>query len=493
MNGALLSNGTRRSGDPREFPLRFEEIAKDALDSPLAATTEPTHYSMLRGSTGNGYSPQNGDAFEKSDVNTENDGQPHSRLEDQELLDGWARLAPSGESLSMFVRSLGVKGLRMDQWYNVDVPEAMDGCVYGLIFLYKWRVDRGKDYKRKASVPTYFASSDSSGSDPNDVMFLNQFVNSGSATQGVVTALLNLPLESGLSAGVELGAKLSELREFCHPLTPVVRSAAVSSSACVHEAHNTAAANQSLFSDRRSCSDANASEEFWMYTVYIPGRTRRWVYELDGCANDFTLIGRVDSVDTADVDSQNRWVGVVTEPLEQRVKELRQHRVPFQLYALVDDVPLRASKAGEAGEDEIGASKDLRASPGQNGFDMKRDVSAFASKHAGEARHRFGSYVPVPSQSPPSTNRQQTATLYSEEEHTVASHDYENFFVEMLKLMASKGQLNDLMSNACLEPSSFGNDNVVDRPDDVAHFDVFDVDRNEAHGLSNEEATSTEE
>lgn len=418
-----------------EKELNSDDILADEKGGDDVVAAGETTSDAAKASTGNGVTSHNDEALDGVDGKLESDEKQSLHVEEQDLLDGWAKLSPSSESLSTFVRSLGVEGVRIDQWYNVDVPESTDGCVYGLVFLYKWRVDRGTGHKRGTPYGESSSNSESSGGDVNDVMFVNQFVNSGSASQGIVTALLNLPEERDLSSKVVPGPKLTELLSFCRPLTPAVRAAAVCSSASIHEAHNYAAMCHPSPSVRRSTVDASASEDFWMYTVYTPGKSRRWVYELDGRAKDRKLLGHIKSAEISHEDSPNDWVGVVTEALEKRVKELRQHRVPFQLYALVENVPCRSPLSGDDEKEEQTSAKDAANDDGGDG-DARE-----AGKDESIRKERVST----------STKRRE-ASNGSQEEHLIASHDYEVFFIEMLKLLGSKGELIQLVADAARGP-----------------------------------------
>lgn len=461
---------------------------------------------VSREQTGNGHTSQNGDEFDRVHAKSEGNQNRPPHVEEQELLDGWAKLSPSSETLSTFVQTLGVEGVRVDQWFNVDVPETTAGCVYGLVFLYKWRVDRGTGQKRGAPYGESFSNSESSGGDVDDVMFVNQFVNSGSASQGVLTALLNLPEDRSLPSNVTRGPKLTELSSFCRPLTPAVRAAAVCSSASVHEAHNHAAICHPSPSVRRGSVDMSASEDFWMYTVYTPGKSRRWVYELDGRAKDRKLLGSSE-ISHEYTDSVNDWVGVVTEPLEKRVNELRQHRVPFQLYALVENVPCRSLLSRSNEEDEQTPTKKTSApaSSTRNDTNVDGDVVAIAHGVDGDAgvTRTDGSTVTgkdgstVKERAHTSSKRPESSL--SQEEYLVASHDYEMFFIEMLKLLGSKGELIQLVADAARGPVMT---KVQDTEEEafsngVEETSIYDASigakMNDSKDVSNHTATSSDD
>lgn len=455
--------------------------------------------------TGNGHASQNGEDFDQVDAKLEFHQVQTPHVVEQELLDGWANLSPSSESLSTFVRSLGVEGIRVDQWFNVDVPEATNGCVYGLIFFYRWRVDRGTGQKRGAPHGEPFSSAETSGGDARDVMFVNQFVNCRSASQGVVTALLNLPNDESLSSNITLGPKLTELLSFCRPLTPAVRAAAVCSSASVHEAHNYAAKRHPSPPVRRGTSDASVSDDFWMYTVYTPGKSRQWVYELDARAKDRKLLGHVGSSVTSEEDNVNDWVGVVTESLEKRVSELRKHRVPFQLYALVEDIPCRSYLLNDIEKEKQTSA----VNSGPSASVSPKDTSEVTHRTDGDTRayedggdsdaHATGKDGPTWKERRRTSSKARESSGISQEEYLVVSHDYEMFFIEMLKLLGSKGELIQLVSDAARGPlvtkvQAVEEDSFANGLAETSAYEAsVRANRNESDIVSNHTATSSDD
>lgn len=356
-------------------------------------------------------------------------------------VDGWARLVPTGPSLTAVLRALGVRGLRVDQWYNVDVPEDSGGRVHALILMYKWRVDRGDTYKWNQSC-TVATDTQTSGGGPGDVMFVNQLVNSGAVSQAVVGALLNL------YGGVDgLGEDVRELHDFVESLPPIVRGAAVCSAAAVRKAHNLAAelfpappppSTAAVGSAGEKDKEAELSDGFWLYSIYAPGKGRKWVYELDGCAQGAELLGCSEDSDDeeSEEDGSNGWVEVVTDTLEGRVKEMRQYRIPFELYALVDDVaPLKMDNASGASEKVAGDGGEREAT---------RDESDGCMGNA----ERSGDSLAVHSHGGKKVENGASRIGKIAQERHLSTHNFDPFFVEMLKLMASKGQLIDLIRGA---------------------------------------------
>lgn len=378
------------------------------------------------------------------------------------LPDGWASMGLSGPALSAVVKAVGVRGLCVEQWYNVDVPEGTQGKVHALLFFYKWRLNRGLKFQWNASRAVGYKNVESSGGGLDDVLFVNQLINSASGTQAVMSALLNVARAGGLPPNVQLGSKIEALLSYTKCLPPIVRGAAVTSSAAVWEAHQAASEKHGRRSSTAQLPPdvawLKSGEDFWLYSVYLPGKSGRWVYEMEGCGQEPNVLGS-NSGDLFlydDMSAVNDWVGVVTDPLEALIKELRSHHVPFELYALVDDT----SDGGEKDVDEenVGESQEESRSGGkmENGQRGEKEEDQLEDDCDSKAAEEGGGV------SLGKRKRVADRAKALEMERRIATHNYDNFCVEMLKLMASKGQLNSFINEHCADKAGEGDAEIDD-------------------------------
>lgn len=356
------------------------------------------------------------------------------------LPDGWASMAVSGPALTGVVKALGVSGLTVKQWYNVDVPEGTCGKVHALLLFYKWRLNRAVGVQWNASHAVGYDDGETSGGRRDDILLINQLINGASGTQALVSALLNVARNSSMAAGAEfdVGERVRKLLKFVESLPPIVRAAAATSSKAVWTAHETAAKSHGRRSLNADLVDDAAclksGQDFWLYSVYLPGRSGKWVYEMEGCGHEPNVLG---SFSPGEYDADNEWVGVVTDPLEGFIKEMRSHHVPFELYALVDDASEGENMEGSDGDEEKddGLKRENGHMRDSQNVGLLSDERMLGGERGASCRKR----------------KRAIDDETMEMERRIATHNYDNFFVEMLKLMASKGQLNSIIERICKE------------------------------------------
>jgi hypothetical protein len=350
--------------------------------------------------------------------------------------DGWARLELSGRGLTGMLDAAGVRGVRVERWYNFP-PASSEGRIRALVMLYKWGVDRGDSFKWNPSHTFPSRCEESSGGGPNDIMHINQIINSASATQAIVSALLNISESKGLIDDFDLGEELSMLRSFARPMPPYVRGPTICTSKAVRSAHAAAAAKFSAPSIADVPPEMRASEDFWMYTIFMPGSSGRWVYEMNGCADEACVLGAAET-DPGSGRALNSWVDLALEPMTRRIEECRKHRVRFQLFSLHDNayadeygaVDEEGQAVGE-GEDADGArSGGAHSAANGDGPSSSNDEDRGVSMESLIRRlKRRMSQIP-------------------ELERLVATHNYDVFLIEMMKLMASRADLNKCIGQA---------------------------------------------
>lgn len=332
---------------------------------------------------------------------------------------GWLLLRTTGYNLSVVLEKAGVSGLHVVQMYDRSVPSHVRP--HAFLLLYKWSPDRGErnpwnpQYTRNPDSQAYiynqselvnFTQDDSAHVLGQDVIFCEQTMDNASATQALILALLNIPesgkigfFDSSQRGGAsrinnsnlrdyDIGTRLRLLKAFLKPLDPTLRAAAVSSSDVIRQAHNAAAREQNfspdLLDEDGKVRTALLAEELWMYSVYVPAKGNTAVYEMEGMADGARLLAHC---------SNDEWVDVAFDAVAERIDTFRQHNIPFLLFVL---------------------------SEGQ-----WRPTHGAVEEPRGTTEH--------------------LDLCRAEEERIVALHSYEKFFVEMLKLMASRGDINSLI------------------------------------------------
>jgi hypothetical protein len=309
--------------------------------------------------------------------------------------------------------------------------------VFALVVLYKWGIDRGDAMKWNPSHAFVHAGEETAGGGPGDVMLISQLINSGSATQAIVSALLNISESLDKGEQFDLGDELRLLRTFMLPMPHFLRGTAVCSSKAVRSAHDAAAAKFRAPSVADIAPEVCPSEDLWMYSVFMPGGSGRWVYEMNGCADEPIVLGCADP-DPEDEHPRNTWIDAALEPIMKRIEDCRTHRVRFQLFAVVDSAYADESvhSTEELSSDAVGADHCNATSSGQGDSAPNGDLESFGMENGNSviasAIRRLKSQM----------------NKNPELRKTVATHNYDVFFVEMMKLMASRGDLNRCIAQA---------------------------------------------
>lgn len=384
--------------------------------------------------------------LQKSPQNTSN------RVQQQRLCDGWILSDLSAPALSLMLRAAGVRGLKIEQLY--DLKSQGDGRrTFAILLLHKWRTDRDGTKRWNFTPASSRNQEESSGGGPDDIMFVNQTMSAGSATQAVITAVLNIPQNSDSS--VTIGKDLDQLRDMIRPMTPTLRSSAIYNSANVREAHNLASREQ--VNVLRYMPESDPSDDFWIYSIFMPGESQRWIYELDGFSLDAKIIGFADGSedidgDTSEMDDEHNaastWPRIARSSIDGHIEKLRRYGAPFQLFALVQselhengaDVNVRSMEKGSTREQDDNGER--LAKRGSSSSENEEALSCSIHDEESDC-HLHNGFEDDESELRLSRKSYKRDDLA----RRIATHNYDTFFIEMMKLLASKGDLNRLIKS----------------------------------------------
>lgn len=352
---------------------------------------------------------------------------------------GWLVLRQTPRNLTAVLRHAGVKGAAVRQLYSATPTDAR---IAAMFMLYKWRPDRGEQVRwNPAKMPPLFARAedDSAAGAPEPLMFCNQIFNNASATQALILALMNISSDEMEASGapISLGQALAPLKAFMAPMDPILRTAAVCSSSAVRDAHNAAAVAQdgghpSLKELDGTLSDTALADELWMFTVFA--HSGGWVYEMEGMSDGPKVIGRSDPTEG------ELWTDVCVDPIEKRIAELREHKTEFSLFALVRE----NEEANRDGGDVEKNSEELAAGPQSPHSDSPDVRGNMDDPRVDGSRNGDGNSVATYDRD--SVDVEQRDSMPAEEiERIQSTHKYDTFLIEMMKLMASRGDINALI------------------------------------------------
>lgn len=359
---------------------------------------------------------------------------------------GWLVLRSTAKNLNNVLSNVGVTGLRAHQMYHSEIPPEWQ--VKCFILLYKWAPDRGDGLKwNPEKTPHTFARpagpvvkvEDDSGraGDMEEIMFCAQSMDNASATQAIVMSLMNLSEGGGgpASEPFRLGEELALLKAYMKPMDPVLRTAAICSSEVVRNAHNKAAREQpgghpDLLDEDRRLQNIILADELWMYTVVVPGEGNRWVYELLGLSDEPKVLGFCDPY------IMDSWTTLAMDSIEEKVATLQEHNTPFLLFAITSD--MKRSSLPRVPRKTRSSADDIESSSGSeqvSSEDRKEDSSVDNRDSAGD----------IDSDKPENGDEVDEETIKEEVDRIRATHNYDTFFIEFMKLMASRGDLNALI------------------------------------------------
>lgn len=361
---------------------------------------------------------------------------------------GWLLLRSTGPNLTNVLQNAGAKGLSVRQLYNFRFER--EWLIHCFILLYKWSPDRGDRVRwnpeRLAPMFTPAMEDDSGAASAEDIMFCNHTMDNASATQALIMSILNIPEsggretepftygETGVVQEFDIGHQLRLLKGFVKPMDPILRAAAVCSADVVRKAHNEAAKLQygghpELLDEDGKVRSTILSDELWMYSVYMPSRDHRHIFELESMTDEAKVVGVTNTEDGEE------WARIAEYPIMQRISTFREHHTPFLLFAVTSEVKQavlpRIPRKEKSNPDENPAESNHGSWNKE-----KEDGEIRDSDERDEARNEG-----VMSEE----EEVDEEAVKEELRRTRAIHGYETFFVEMMKLMASRGDINAII------------------------------------------------
>uniref|UniRef100_A0A6M2DXE4 Ubiquitin carboxyl-terminal hydrolase n=1 Tax=Xenopsylla cheopis TaxID=163159 RepID=A0A6M2DXE4_XENCH len=220
----------------------------------------------------------------------------------------WCLIESDPGVFTELIKEFGCKGVQVEEIWSLD-DEQFDNLkpVHGLIFLFKWVQDDAP-----AGTVVHDGRLDK-------IFFAKQVINNACATQAILSLLLNCK-----HSDLILGPTLTEFRDFCQSFDAHLKGLTLTNSQPIRTVHNSFA-RQTLFEfDPRT---ASKDDDVYHFIGYIPIEGR--VYELDGL--------KEGPIDLGPVANNQDWLDVVRPIIEKRIHKYNAGEIHFNLMALVSD------------------------------------------------------------------------------------------------------------------------------------------------------------
>lgn len=324
-------------------------------------------------------------------------------------MSSWCTIESDPGVFTELISDIGVKDVQVEEIYELD-KKAIEALqpVYGLIFLFKWRQE--KDDRSTTENPELF--------------FASQVINNACATQAILSILLNCP-------EVEIGEELTQFKSFTKEFPPELKGLAISNSESIRKSHNSFSRPEP-FSMGEETRAAEEDDEIYHFISYIP--FQGVLYELDGLKPGPISLGECTS---------SNWIERAFPIIQQRIEKYAASEIRFNLMAVVKNRKIVLSEDLQKLEAQL---VELNAQLESGGQTM--DIEGSGSSSPAELQAQIEQ---VKEEIQVTRDK-----LLSEEdkfnnwkvENIRRKHNYIPFFVNLLKLLAEKGELGPLIQRA---------------------------------------------
>ncbi|KAI8987251.1 ubiquitin carboxyl-terminal hydrolase [Mycotypha africana] len=221
----------------------------------------------------------------------------------------WCLIESDPGVFTELISGMGCRGVQMEEIYSLEPEFTADlGPIYGLIFLFKWQNKRSAE---NTHIPEANDFSD-------HVFFANQVINNACATQAILSILLNRD-------DIDIGEELRNFKAFTADFPPEMKGLAISNSDVIRTMHNSFARSDPFVNDM---VDPNAGKDQDVYHFIAFTPVNDAVYELDGLSNGPVNLGPCD---------ENNWITKANEAIKRRMEAYGEAELHFSLMALIRD------------------------------------------------------------------------------------------------------------------------------------------------------------
>jgi len=350
---------------------------------------------------------------------------------------GWCTIESDPGCFTELISEFGVSGVQVEELYSLDADSMSGlGTVHGLIFLFKWR-DSKDDRPTATDYQDY-------------LFFAQQMISNACATQAILGILLNRPM-------LDLGEELTAFRAFTKEFPPELKGLAISNCEMMRKAHNSFARPEPFVSEERA---ATKDDDVYHFISYLPVNGKLW--ELDGLKQGPVCLGDA---------TEANWLEVVRPVIQKRIEAYSTKEIRFNLMAVIGDrrIALQEQQVAIEKEKNMTVGK-VQARAGQ--IPSAAELSALANAHPppppiGEVAvdQRSVDDLVIALAHLARRSAQVSADIQMEQqkveqwkiENRRRKHNYVPFIVNLLKLLAERGELGNLIEAAKSRKKARGN------------------------------------
>eukprot|EP00118_Oscarella_pearsei_P028927 m.3288 g.3288 ORF g.3288 m.3288 type:complete len:365 (+) comp9227_c0_seq2:22-1116(+) len=329
----------------------------------------------------------------------------------------WCLIESDPGVFSELIRGFGVTGAQVEELWSLDEAEFEKlEPVHGLIFLFKWRPDE----KISGSLVT--------DSRRNDVFFAKQSIPNACATQAILSVLLNCD-----HPDVGLGRVLADFKNFTASMDPSLKGLTLTNSQEIREVHNSFS-RQQMFEFDQSSKDKDDAFHFISY-LPIDGR----LYELDGL--------KEGPIDHGSI-KEGSWLSTCREVLQKRIQSFESNEIKFNLMAIMCDRRIAYMKEVEQLEQtKVRILKRLQTFAGGEG-PLETDIDDPLPASADELQALLETVEEQLGSLKFKIGTELEKVEGYKMENIRRKHNYVPLIMELLKILAQKGDLVPLMKKS---------------------------------------------